>query len=309
MSGPPPARRIAALTLALALGGPAAAQDPEDPAGPTEAPGPEAPPPDAPLPDDEAPAPPPPDDGAGVASDAEAPSDPQAARRAARKARREARWEGRVPPPEADFLRTDVELKLRVAFNGYLPGPFSLFTAFAGWNEFSLAADAGVATWRDFTFAVGGSAHIGQGGILGVLTQPIANYDDYRFRWSMWDAGGSLRGSMHYTRLASVDPYLVVDLGAGAFGLTSRVREWPTIDPQQLTRPYLRIGAGGGLSFRLSERWVVGGELRYLITSQFGRVGQLEFRRDEEEAVFVLFPQHRPPKGFSWVIHVGYRFP
>lgn len=215
-----------------------------------------------------------------------------------------------LPQREADFLRTHTDLKLRLAFNGYTPGPFSLVTSLAGWNELSLTLDSGIANWRDFTVGFGGTLHYGQALILGAITQPIANYDETQFRWSMWETGGTLRGTLHYNALQSVDPYLMIGAGAGNFHLEARVRDWPLATQQRRNIPYLRIEVGAGLSTYLRRsNWVIGGELRYLVSTQFGAEQDLLISHpDGSTATFSLFPQHKPPKGFSWMAHVGYRF-
>jgi opacity protein-like surface antigen len=219
-------------------------------------------------------------------------------------------WIRSLPQREADFLSTHTDLKVRLAFNGYTPGPFSIVTSLAGWNELSLTLDRGVASWRDFTIGFGGALHYGQALILGSLTQPIANYDEVQFRWSMWEAGGTLRATMHYTRLQSVDPYLMVGAGAGNFHLEARVRDWPLTTQERRNIPYLRVEVGAGLSTWLGRsRWIIGGELRYIVSSQFGAEKELLLSHDDGSTeTFSLFPAHKPPKGFSWIAHVGYRF-
>jgi hypothetical protein len=219
----------------------------------------------------------------------------------------------RKPPVrrrEADFLRGDTELTVRLGFNGYTPGPFSLFTSFAGWQELAVAMDHGVSNWKDFTVGVGFEAHYGQAALLAALSQPIANYDDTEFRWSMTDAGGALRGTMHWTKLRGVDPWLMAGLGAGFFHLDTRVRDWPQSAAGELGSAYVRVEAGGGLTWLLGkgDRFVIGAEARYLITVQTNPARQVVMRHDEELAVFSLFPQHKPPKGFSWVFRAGVRF-
>lgn len=219
----------------------------------------------------------------------------------------------RKPPPtrlEADFLRGDTDLRVRFGFNGYTPGPFSLFTAFAGWQEFGIVLDHGVANWRSFTIGVGGDAHYGQAWLLGALTQQVANYDDLQFRWNMWEAGGNLRTTFHWTDLRGVDPYLFGAVGAGVFHLDARVKDWPRPAMQRIDNPYLRIEAGGGLLWRIPKatRFFVGAEARYLVTVQIDPQSSLDLTYDGQSATFDLFPQHKPPKGFSWIASVGVRF-
>ena len=211
---------------------------------------------------------------------------------------------------EADFLRGDTDLRVRFGFNGYTPGPFSLFTAFAGWQEFGIVLDHGVANWRSFTIGVGGDAHYGQAWLLGALTQQVANYDDLQFRWNMWEAGGNLRTTFHWTDLRGVDPYLFGAVGAGVFHLDARVKDWPRPTMARIDNPYLRIEAGGGLLWRIPKatRFFVGAEARYLVTVQIDPQSSLDLRYDAQSATFDLFPQHKPPKGFSWIASVGVRF-
>jgi hypothetical protein len=215
-----------------------------------------------------------------------------------------------TPRPQADFLKRHTDIRLRLGFNGYTPGPFSLFTAFAGWQELGLVVEHGAASWRGFTIGVGAEAHYGQAWLLGALTQRIANYDDYQFRWKMWDAAGSARVAFHWTELRGVDPYLLGAVGAGLFHLDSRVRDWPLDTMERVNNPYLRIEAGGGLLWWIpgSSRFIVGAEARYLVTVQIDPRRALDMSWQGEQATFALFPQHKPPKGFSWVASVGVRF-
>lgn len=279
--------------------------------------------------DEDAPAPPPEDDDAKAGAPADAPLHPEELgpdpvdegpaptlrelKKERRQERRRALFEGPNKKPEADFLRRDTELRVRLAFNGYTPGPFSLFTSLTGWNELSLVVDHGVASWRGFTIGVGASAWYDQAALLGALTQPVANYEPYRFRWRMFETGGALRATAHWTALQGVDPYLAVALGAGLFHLDAGVRGWPReaddATPYAVVeRPYLRAELGGGLNWRLGRsRFFVGLELRYLITSQIRPERQIDLTWQGEQASFLLFPQHKPPKGFAWVVGLGVR--
>lgn len=212
------------------------------------------------------------------------------------------------PPAEADLLARDVELGVRLAFNDYRPGPFSLFTSLAGWNELALTLDVGAFAWRDFTFSFGGDIHYGGSWILSALTQRIANYDNYDFRWSMWESGATFRASMHYTALSSVDPYLFVGAGGAAFSLRVSERAWPQVPPETVLRGTLRFELGGGVAIPVKSDWRVAIDLRYLITSQINPVEALVLTNGDEEATFTFFPQHKPPKGFSWGLRFSRRF-
>ena len=85
---------------------------------------------------------------------------------------------------------------------------------------------------------------------------------------------------------------------------------WWSSAAGELGSAYVRVEAGGGLTWLLGkgDRFVIGAEARYLITVQTNPARQVVMRHDEELAVFSLFPQHKPPKGFSWVFRAGVRF-
>jgi hypothetical protein len=243
------------------------------------------------------------------------PADEETPAERRRRLRKEGPPEGTPPKRQADFLRRDTELRFRFGFNGYTPGPFSLFTAFVGWQEVGLTVDHGTFSWRDFTIGLGADAHYGGAWLLGTITQPIANYDDWRFRWAMWEAGGSLRTTFHWTRLRGVDPYLFGALGAGLLHLDARVLDWPLDTARAFETPYLRLEAGGGLSWLVAkDKIVVGVEARYLVTVQTRVQDRLDMsytptgESEPQTATFSMFPQHKPPKGFSWVVSVGFRF-
>lgn len=232
-------------------------------------------------------------------------------RRMARKAAVRERFSGPALPPEADFLQRHVDLRVRLAFNGTEPGPFSIITSLAGWNELSLALDVGVASWRDFTIGVGVSGHYGASLLLGAINGRVANYDDYEFGWGMWDAGGLVRATFHFTQLRSLDPYVLGGIGASAFGIEAVVGGWPLVETSRHVSPYVRIELGGGLATQLKgTRWMAGVELRYLLTVETDPIDRflIENPATDETAIFVFAPAMRPPKGFCWVIHVGYRF-
>lgn len=276
------------------FGGAAAGEAPADPAPPEPAPSePGEPEPPVAIP---------------VDTTEPAQVDPRTLPTAPRVRRVPPRWAGRRPPPEADFFRGDTEIKLRLAFNGTSPNPFTVLTALAGWNELSLSVDVGVASWRNFTLGVGGELHHGQSLILGAITAPVANYDDVRFGWSESETGAALRFTAHTTVLSSVDPYLMVALGGAAFRIEANVIG-AGIAPAEHTSGYLRFEAGGGLTWRLGTKgWVVGVELRYLLTADLDPIDRFLFVDDGDLVVFRFAEQHRPPKGFSWVVHAGYRF-
>ncbi len=219
-----------------------------------------------------------------------------------------ARWRQRQLPPEADFYNNHVDLKLRLGFNGTSPNPFTILTSLAGWNELSLTADAGVASWRDFTIGVGAEVHYGQSLILGLINGPIADYDDYRFSWTSTDAGGAVRVTAHTTVLRGVDPYLMVGLGASAFRLQAELIGAGLAGADHLSA-LLRVEVGGGLNWRLGTKgWIIGLELRYLLSAELTPVARFVFEDGDRKAVFARSASHNPPKGFSWVVQVGYRF-
>lgn len=252
----------------------------------------------------------PPADDAQVPEVPQVPAEDEApSKRDLRRAARQARWEQAALPPEADFFVGHTELTFRLAFNGTDPGPFSLLTALSGWNELGLVVDHGVASWRDFTVGIGAETHVAYALLLGAFAGGVADYDDEHFGWQMWDAGGSLRVTMHFTRLASVDPYLVAALGAGAWHVDAQHLTTPPSSVQGITDPYLRVALGGGLTWRLAGGpWVIGTELRYLLTTRFGSTERFLFEASDDLAVFAFAPIHRPPKGFSWSLRLGYRF-
>jgi hypothetical protein len=232
----------------------------------------------------------------------EAPAEPPTARRVP------LRWQGRAPPPEADFRIGDVEVDLRLGFNGTSPNPFTLLTALAGWNELALSVDCGVAAFRDFTIGVGGEIHHGQSLVLGAVSAPIANYDDYQFRWAMSASGATVRVTAHDTSLQGIDPYLFAAVGASAFRIEAGL-VGTDVPPRDHVSAAVRLEVGGGLRWRIGVKgWIVGLELRYLFTADTSPVDRFLFDDDGASAVFAFADLHQPPKGFSWVVHAGYRF-
>lgn len=217
-------------------------------------------------------------------------------------------WEGKAPPPVATFYKGDKQVNLRLSFNGYNPGPFSLFTSIVGWNDFGLSLDIGAIPFSSFTIGFGGTIYYAQAWFLQAITRPISDYEDYEFDWFEWEAGATFRVSAHYNRLQALDPYAFVGLGGGNFHLETRVKEWPTIDPAFYNTGYLRVELGVGLMGRINEHIVVGGELRYLISAQFNPESKLYLQDGQETATFNVFPQQKPSKGFSWTLQIGYRF-
>ncbi|MCB9681445.1 MAG: hypothetical protein H6733_08225 [Alphaproteobacteria bacterium] len=290
---------LTGLAVASVVGATARAQEAAPPPDPPAAPPATATPAD----------PEPPPDGEGDAQGDAVPAAPPLTRRQLRKQRRQEAWQGKILPKEADFLQGNVEVRARLAFNGTEPGPFTLLTSLAGWNELGLSVDAGIASWRDWTIGIGGAGWYAQSLILGLVASPIANYEDYTFRWKEWEAGGVVRATMHYTGLSGMDPFLLVGLGAGAFHLDASINDWPPdVAHQSLTTAYLRGEVGGGATWLVASHWVVGVELRYLITGQIDPRDRFLYDDGTQTAVFVFANQHRPPKGFSWSVQAGYRF-
>ncbi len=216
----------------------------------------------------------------------------------------------RVSRREADFLPGDTEVAFRVSFDGYTPGPFSLFTSFLGWTGVGVDVAHGVATVKDFTFTVGGEAHAAQAALLAALSQEVANYDDLKFRWSMFEAGGTARTTAHWTRLRGVDPWAGVGVGGGYYQLDARVEGWPATSAGRSQSPWVRVELLGGATWRLGAqgRFVLGPELRYQVTFQTSPDRQLALQHDGQEAIFSLFPQHKPSRGFGWIFRAGVRF-
>lgn len=235
------------------------------------------------------------------------------ARRAERQALRRAQWAGTMLPQEADFLRTHVDARLRLGFNGTSASPFSILTALSGWNEIGLQIDAGGFAFRGFTVSFGGTLQIGLSPVLGALLANIANYDDVVFRWSMFETAAVARVAFHLTTLQSMDPYLFAGLGAGAFQISAGVAG--SSAPEEVhTSGQFRIEVGGGLNIplrpprKLRTRWYVGVELRYLLTVQTDPRDRFVFDVGDRRVVFDFAPEHAPPRGFSWVVGAGYRF-
>ncbi len=240
----------------------------------------------------------------------------------------------------ATFYKGDVHLLAHLAFNGYNPGPFSLFTSLVGWQEFGLTLDVGAMNWKMFTIGFGGTVYYSQAWFLQATIPGISDYADanapegvYNFKWSQWQAGGTFRTTFHLNTFQSVDPYLFAGLGVDNYHLQTRVKSkdptnpWPDPasrevpggerwNPHLHNTPALRIEVGAGLQGLLKGRWILGGELRYLISSQFQPVNKLTVQNYDpatdaltgQEATFTLFSQHKPAKGFSWVFHAGIRF-
>lgn len=220
-----------------------------------------------------------------------------------------------APPPdpfprEADFVKGHVEVRVQLGFDGYRPGPFSLFASFVGWNEFGLSVEYGaIQPCADCTFGLGLELYYARPFLLEVISRPISNTDDHDFIWQMHDRGGSLKPTFHYTGLASIDPYAFALVGPTAFTFKARVKGTEREDLGSYTTAGLRIGLGVGLSAPVWKRLVVGGELRYLASFQFDRRNSLTLLdEDGDEVTFLLNAIHRPPSGFSWVLHAGWRF-
>jgi opacity protein-like surface antigen len=216
----------------------------------------------------------------------------------------------RVSRREADFLPGETEVALRVSFDGYTPGPFSLFTSFLGWTGVGIDVHHGVATVKDFTFTVGGEAHASQAALLAALSQSVANYDDLQFRWSMFETGATARTTAHWTRLRGVDPWVGAGVGGGYYQLDARVEGWPGTTAGRSTSPWVRVELLGGANWRLGAqgRFVLGPELHYQVTFQTSPDRQLALRHEGDEAIFSLFPQHKPSRGFGWTMRAGVRF-
>lgn len=218
-----------------------------------------------------------------------------------------------VPPAlDADFSPGVNELRARIGFNGFRPGPFSILAAFVGWNEFGVSYDRSlVVPFPEFTFGIGAEAWYAQPLVLQLTSRGVSDTEIADFAWSMHDRGLAARGTFHWTALSSVDPYFFGLVGVSATSL--KVREAGETEVVRWDTPTLRLGGGAGITVPLSPRpegrWVVGAEFRYLGGIALTRRPVLEVPLAAGGvAPFVPDAIHRPPIGFSWVISGGWRF-
>ena len=215
---------------------------------------------------------------------------------------------------ESDFLPGDIEVKIRLGFNGDQWDPLSLFTSFLEWYEFGLSVETGVFQWRQLTFAFGGELYYSRPYFQEVLNQRASDLPDVEFLWNMHDRGLIFRSTAHYVGLASIDPYLMASGGVAAYSLKAST----VASPETIARydsPSLRLAVGGGISaLMLKNNLVFGVELRYILAFVFKRPAYLYLPNPDPDATaggdvgFDVRPIHQPAHGFSWVLQAGYRF-
>jgi len=217
-----------------------------------------------------------------------------------------------VPFRQSDFMAGEVQVGATLAFNGFRAGPFSFLSAWVGWDELAFDIEVGLKHLKksQLTISLGFAGWYAYPAILTAASQNVSDTEDHSYRWSMQDMGGAFRVGVHYTGLASVDPYAFGAVGASAFNIRARVADEEEFAPQTHWTAAMRFEIGAGVNGRLGDsNWVLGGEFRYIISASFDPISDFTWLTLSDEYRFVLQSMHGPPKGFSWVFRVGYRIP
>ena len=222
------------------------------------------------------------------------------------------------PPVErgedaSDFVPGVLEIKLRTAFNGYSQGPLSLLGALIGWTEFQLCADVGVVQISELTVGLGAEAFYSRPWFLEVFTEALGNLllgDNGEFDWKAVNKGFAVRGTLHYTGLSALDPYGLFLAGpyrhdvevsatfADGSGGEASHSTWG-----------MKYGLGGGVASAARSGIMGGVELRYLVGHRFRATDSIVVTSPDgtETQVFEMTGYVKPPRGFSWVVYLGFR--
>ncbi len=219
-----------------------------------------------------------------------------------------------VPQPEgAALMPGDVEVKLRLGFSGFSAGPLSILGSFVGWWELQGCVDVGVLHLSPFTLGVGGEAWYSRLWLLEALSESLLGFvmqDDEAVDWRAVNWGAAGRATFHYTGVRSTDLYLLGLLGPSSHALDAYMEVADYLLEGRAASAGLKGGVGAGASF-VSERGLVSGvELRYLLGYRFKRDQSLVLTDPdgEEQETYQMKGAQKPPRGFSWVFHLGWRF-
>lgn len=219
-----------------------------------------------------------------------------------------------APEPEgATLMPGDVEVKLRLGFDGFSAGPLSLLGAFVGWWELGACADVGVVHLSRFTLGVGGEAWYSRLWLLELLSEGLLSFvmdDDQAVDWKAANWGVAGRATFHYTSVRSTDLYLLGLIGPSSHVLEGHMAVGDYLLEGRAASAGLKGGVGLGASFTSDSGFVGGLELRYLLGYRFKKDQSLVLTDPdgEEEEVYEMKGAQKPPRGFSWVFHAGWRF-
>lgn len=225
----------------------------------------------------------------------------------------QARGTGTVPttPSTVAFMPGDVEVKLRLGFNGFGLGPLSLLSSLIGWYELQLVGDVGVVHFSDITLGVGGELYYTRPWVLEALTEALFNWvPDGDLSWRAVDRGLAGRFTVHYTGMRALDMYGVALTGPRLFKVDVDL----SVDDKLLQGTYstggMKFGFGGGVSSVADSGLMGGVELRYLFGWRFKEAAAITLTdaSGEEKDLYEMRGAQKPPRGFSWVVFVGYRF-
>jgi len=212
----------------------------------------------------------------------------------------------------AAFHPGDLEFKLRTAFNGFGAGPLSLLLSVVGWNELQLCADFGVVEVADLTLGVGVEAFYSRPWLLELLSEGLVDLlspDEVGFDWRAQDYGAAARGTLHYAGMDTLDFYGLFLAGPRVFTLDVSLEDEATAASGSYRTGGLKFGVGGGVNAVARSGLMGGVELRYLFGFRFREAQSVTLTDSEgtETEVFEMTGYTRPPRGFSWVLYLGYR--
>lgn len=205
-----------------------------------------------------------------------------------------------------DFLPGDVEILVGPSLEGTGPGPLSALGAFVGWWGVRGRLDAGIARVGDLS--------IGLGGELAPAIAPVplaaANAAERRERDTFdragaWHADAAARATVHWTGPLDVDPYGLLLGGGFVYRLDADdvcVGCTDALGEPAYVAPGARLGAGAGITGHTRTKLVFSAELRYVAALRL-----LAPQAPGEAAFIDEHPTVRQPRGFSWVVQVGYR--
>lgn len=228
-----------------------------------------------------------------------------------------------------DFNVGDLDAFGQVGLMGTGFQPLTLVTAFVQWWELQASAEYGVMALGargGLTLAVGGEVSFGGpalNGLAGLQTDEIDLDGDERIEldeqardlaWTMNELSISGRASLHSTRLAFLDPFLVTTLGV-TYTFADFIDSPPDPGVDAITVPYrsagVRMSIGGGVNVLTKERWVLGGELRYVLSFRTAATSGLPIRQEDDDTLYGRFSftnAQNPPSGFAWIVRAGRRF-
>ncbi len=218
----------------------------------------------------------------------------------------------------AVFKMGALDLRLHSSFNSSSMSPLGIITSIVGWNELAAGVDFGILGAGGYVVGIGAEAYYDRPWLAELLFEGLwdLSYGSYGgdFDVDVWNTGLLGRGTFHLNGadfgMKSVDPYALGLLGPTySFFKVQWTDEQGASSRGEVVSAGMRGGAGIGANFVSAGGVFASLELRYLLAFNFSSQASIDVKDQQGETLLVYEDNtyQQPPRGFSWVVSLGYR--